>query len=147
MGPNSQTQRIAPRPATAPEAGHGTPRETERRRTLNVSRGEATRQVRIRGQAEFARPLVVPEDSESESLVNEYMNNGPEDTRYLTIIPCPHIPGHQHNNIPCLAIAIGCSAAGLNALKPEAIPTQLNVNAEGNTSSPAASNTNQVKVE
>ena len=147
MGPNSQTQRIPPRPATAPEAGHGTPRETERRRTLNVSRGEATRQVRIRGQAEFARPLVVPEDSESESLVNEYMNNGPEDTRYLTIIPCPHVPGHHHNNIPCLAIAIGCSAAGLNALKPEAIPTQLNVNAEGNTSSPAASNTNQVKVE
>ena len=147
MGPNSQNQRIPPRPVTAPEAGHGTPREMERRRTLNVSRGEATCKVRIQGQAEFARPLVVPEDSESESLVNEYMNNGPEDTRYLTIIPCPHIPGHQHNNIPCLAIAIGCSAAGLNALKPEAIPTQLNVNAEGNTSSPAARNTNQVKVE
>ena len=119
----------------------------ERRRTLNVPRGEQTRQVRIRGQAEFARPQVVPEDSESESLVNEYLNSGPEDTRYLTIIPCPHVPGHHHNNIPCMAIAVGCSAAGLNALQPEAIPTQLNVNAEGNTSSPAASNTNQVKVE
>ena len=112
-----------------------------------MPRGEQTRQVRIRGQSEFARPQVVPEDSESESLVNEYLNSGPEDTRDLTIIPCPHVPGHHHNNIPCMAIAVGCSAAGLNALQPEAIPTQLNVNAEGNTSSPAASNTNQVKVE
>ena len=79
--------------------------------------------------------------------MNNAGNDGPQNTRYLTIIPCPHIPGHSHNNIPCMAIAIGCSAAGLNALKPDAILTQLNVNAKGNASSPAASNTNEVKVE
>ena len=159
MAPNSQNPRIPSRPATAPAAGHGsTPSEMEeRRRTLSdVSRREATHRARIQAQAEFVRPdlrqeLVEPEDRELESLANEFMNNdgndGPQNTRYLTIIPCPHIPGHSHNNIPCMAIKIGCSAAGLNALKPDALLTQLNANTESNASSPASSNTNQVRVE
>ena len=126
----------------------------------DVARWHGGHRARIQFQAGFGRAdlrqdFVNQEDRELDSLTHNFLNNGeddgPRNSRYITIIPHDPIQGHRHVT-SCQTVAIGCSVYPLNKLKKDAPLDLLNANTErslheSNASPATSSNTNEVGVE
>ena len=125
----------------------------------DVARWHGGHRARIQFRAGFGRDDVRQdfdnqEDRELDSLTHNFLNNGeddgPRNSRYITIIPHDPIEGHRYVT-SCLMVAISCSAHPLNELKKDSLLNLLNANTESlhesNASSTTSSNSNEVRVE
>ena len=162
MPPNSQQPSAPFQLVTDPAPGQGMAlreEEVRRRSMSDVARWHGGHRARIQFRAGFGRDDVRQdfdnqEDRELDSLTHNFLNNGeddgPRNSRYITIIPHDPIEGHRHVT-SCLTVAISCSAHPLNELKKDSLLNLLNANTESlhetNASSTTSSNTNEVRVE